>query len=193
MAKEKTVIGWNEWVELPQLGLPLIKAKVDTGARTSALHAFSIETFKHRGAPWVRFQIHPLQADKKLAVICEAPVVDRRLVTDSGGKSERRLVIETLAHIAGVTRRIEITLTNREKMVFRMLLGRQAISKFEFLVNPSQNTLLQKIKPAIAHKLYLEQIRAMAPNKDIALDTEDNPAPEPVLVSPSLIFTEDHK
>ncbi len=154
MQKDKTIIGWNEWVQLSQLGLPLIKAKVDTGARTSALHAFDIETFKRRGVSWVRFKIHPLQGNGKLDVLCEAPVVDRRLVTDSGGKGERRLVIETLATIAGITRRIEITLTNREKMVFRMLLGRQAISKFDFVVNPAQTAILGKVKPSVALELY---------------------------------------
>ena len=154
MSKEKTIIGWNEWVQLSQLGLPLIKAKIDTGARTSALHAFDIEAFKRRGISWVRFKIHPLQRNNKLSVQCEAPVVDRRLVTDSGGKAEKRLVIETLAQIAGVTRRIEITLTNREKMAFRMLLGRQAISKFDFLVNPAHSALLQKVRPKLALAAY---------------------------------------
>ena len=154
MSKERTIIGWAEWVQLPQLGLPLIKAKVDTGARTSALHAFSVETFSKRGAPWVRFQIHPIRGSKNLTVTCEAPVIDRRLVTDSGGKSEKRLVIETLARVGDVSRRIEITLTNREKMAFRMLLGRQAISKFDFLVNPAQTALIQKFKPSVVLDIY---------------------------------------
>jgi hypothetical protein len=154
MSKEKTVIGWNEWVQLPQIGIPLIKAKIDTGAKTSALHAFDIETFKRRGISWVRFKIHPIQGNSKVTVQCEAPVVDRRMVTDSGGKAEKRLVIETLAHINGVTRSIELTLTNREKMVFRMLLGRQAIGKFDFLVNPSNRTMLEKIKRKAALNVY---------------------------------------
>lgn len=157
MQKDKTTVGWNEWVQLPQLGLPIIKAKVDTGARTSALHAFDIETFKRRGISWVRFKIHPLQGNNKLSVQCEAPVVDRRLVTDSGGKGERRLVIETLAKINGFTRLVEITLTNREKMAFRMLLGRQAIAKFDFVVNPAQTAMLQKIKPSDALALYTQK------------------------------------
>jgi ribosomal protein S6--L-glutamate ligase len=154
MSKEKTIIGWNEWVQLPQLGIPLIKAKIDTGAKTSALHAFDIETFKRRGISWVRFKIHPLQRNSKLTMQCEAPIIDRRFVTDSGGKAEKRLVIETLAHIAGITRRIEITLTNREKMVFRMLLGRQAIAKFDCVVNPATKTVLEKIKTKAALNVY---------------------------------------
>lgn len=154
MEKKKVRIGWNEWVGLPQLGLPLIKAKVDTGARTSALHAFSVDPFTKGGAPWVRFALHPLQNDKNLLITCEAPVIDRRLVTDSGGRGERRLVIETLAQIGDLSRAIEITLTNREKMAYRMLLGRQAIAKFGFLVNPAQSALLQKLSPAQALQAY---------------------------------------
>lgn len=170
MSKEKTMIGWNEWVQLPQLGIPLIKAKIDTGAKTSALHAFDIEPFKRRGVSWVRYKIHPLQGNNKLSIQCEAPVVDRRLVTDSGGKGEKRLVIETLAHIAGVTRRIEITLTNREKMVFRMLLGRQAISKFDFVVNPAQTALLQKIKPSTALEVYKNKNNLVIPTPPILIN-----------------------
>lgn len=154
MAKEKTVIGWAEWVQLPDIGLPLIKAKIDTGARTSALHAFDIRPFRKRGQDWVRFCIHPLKGNQHLTVTCEAAVIDQRLVTDSGGKSERRYVIETRAVIAGKENRIEITLTNREKMAFRMLLGRQAISLFGLLVNPACTTLLQKVKPSLARKTY---------------------------------------
>ncbi len=156
MAKEKTVIGWNEWVHLPQLGLPRIRAKVDTGARTSALHAFSVDPFTKGGAPWVNFRLNPLQNNRKIIIECEAPVIDRRLVTDSGGRSERRLVIATLAQIGDISRTIEITLTNREKMAYRMLLGRQAISKFGFLVNPAQNQLLQKVTPQQARHAYEE-------------------------------------
>lgn len=158
--EQKKTIGWHEWVQLPQLGLPLIKAKIDTGARTSALHAFDIETFKRRGVSWVRFKIHPLQRNNKLTIQCEAPVVDRRLVTDSGGKAEKRLVIETLATIGGVTRRIEVTLTNREKMVFRMLLGRQGIGKFDMVVNPNHTAMLGKIKSKVAVAVYTSKVAA---------------------------------
>jgi hypothetical protein len=156
---KKTIIGWNEWVGLHQLNLPLIRAKVDTGARTSALHAFSVESFTERGSPWVRFHIHPLQKLPQLVVTCEAPVIDRRLVTDSGGRGERRLVIQTLARIGGLERSIEITLTNREKMAYRMLLGRQAISKLGFLVNPNQSSLLGKITPDQSRETYSSLIK----------------------------------
>ncbi len=152
--KEKTIIGWAEWVHLPLLNLPYIKAKVDTGARTSALHAFSIEPFTKRGAPWVKFQMHPLHGHADIVVQCEAPVIDRRMVTDSGGKGEKRLVIETFATVGEVTRSIEITLTNREKMAYRMLLGRQALGRFGFLVDPKHTTLLMKVKSSITRKAY---------------------------------------
>jgi len=154
----KTVIGWAEWLRLPKLGLPLIKAKVDTGARTSALHAFDITPFKTRsGAEWVRFKIHPLHGNNNITVQCKAKLIDRRLVTNSGGRGEKRYVIETEATIGGVTRPLQITLTNREKMAFRMLLGRQAIKKFGLLVNPGQSTLLEKVKPSLARQAYLPQ------------------------------------
>jgi hypothetical protein len=154
LQKEKTIIGWAEWVQLPLLHLPYIKAKVDTGARTSALHAFSVESFAKKGAPWVKFEMHPLHGHADLIVTCEAPVIDRRMITDSGGKGEKRLVIETFATVGDVTRSIEITLTNREKMAYRMLLGRQALERFGFLVDPKHTTLLTKLRTSQMRKAY---------------------------------------
>lgn len=155
-AKDKTIIGWSEWVQLPGLGLPLVKAKIDTGARTSALHAFNIKPFTRRGMPWVKFDIHPLQGNADITVTCKAPITDQRLVTDSGGKSERRFVIAAEAIVDGQKQLIEITLTNREKMAYRMLLGRQGIGKFGLLVNPAHPTMLFKVKPSLARKIYEE-------------------------------------
>jgi len=179
MSKEKTIIGWNEWVKLPQIGLPLIKAKSDTGARTSALHAFDIQTFTNKGAPWVRFHIHPLQGNNQFTIACEAPVIDRRTVTDSGGRGEKRLVIETFATIGEMTRAIEITLTNREKMVFRMLLGRQAMERFGFVVSPAQTTLLDKTRPSQARALYEKaKVKKPIPHTQKPAAKEEKPAPK---------------
>jgi len=129
-------LGWREWVGLPELGLPAIKAKVDTGARTSALHAFEIETFTEHGKSRVRFRIHPKQRDPDTVVTCIADIVDERAVTDSGGHSEKRLIIETLMTIGSWSWPIEMTLTSRDSMMFRMLLGRTAINGLA-MVNPS--------------------------------------------------------
>ncbi len=131
----KTILGWREWVELPALGIKAIKAKVDTGARTSVLHAFSVETFVDAGTNKARFGIHPLQKRADIEIYCVADVVDERWVTDSGGHGELRLVIMTPVTVGDSTWPIEVTLTNRDTMGFRMLLGRTAL-KHRFLVDP---------------------------------------------------------
>lgn len=121
-------IGWREWVSLPQLGIPAIKAKVDTGARTSAVHAVDIKPYKHDdGSDWVDFTIQPIQRNSSVQRRCKAPVLDVRRVTDSGGHRSDRYFISTDIRIGSIIRRIELTLSQREDMLFRMLLGRTAM------------------------------------------------------------------
>ncbi|WP_082191690.1 ATP-dependent zinc protease [Cellvibrio sp. pealriver] len=149
--KQPEVIGWREWVGLPAFGIGAIKAKVDTGARTSALHAYYVTPFEKDGKPWVRFGLHPLQKDSLTCIECEAPVKDVRMVTDSGGHKEERVVIDTTLSINGMTFSMEVTLTDRENMRFRMLLGRSAL-KQGFLVDSGKSFLLggNKNHPPIA-------------------------------------------
>ncbi|MGJ3256953.1 MAG: ATP-dependent zinc protease family protein [Alcanivorax sp.] len=135
----KVTVGWREWATLPELDIEAIKVKVDTGARTSALHAFQVESFQRDNQEWVRFSIHPIQG-QDLVRHCEAPVLDRRVVTDSGGHKEERPVIRTDIELGGRRWPIEITLTDRENMIFRMLLGRTAMG--EIVVDPTASFLL---------------------------------------------------
>lgn len=141
--KKLPTIGWREWVSLPGLGIPIIKAKIDTGARTSALHAFSLRLFKEGLMDKICFDIHPFQHNKEKVITCSAEVVDRRLVTDSGGHEEERFVIKTPLILAGQSWPIEITLTERETMLFRMLLGRSALRK-RYIVNPARSFITKK-------------------------------------------------
>lgn len=139
----KVMLGWREWVALPELGIAALKAKVDTGARTSTLHAFRIEQFEVNGQQRVRFAIHPFQKRTDVEVECEADVVDRRDVTDSGGHKELRYVIRTPIHVAGRDLPVEITLTDRDTMKFRMLLGRTSLRE-GFVVDPAGSYLTGK-------------------------------------------------
>ena len=129
------VVGWREWVSLPGLGVDAVKAKLDTGAKTSALHAWDEEVFEMDGLPWIRFCANPFQQDNETVVHCAAPLTDRRLVTNPGGIRERRHVITTMLEIGGARWPIELTLTNRDNMGFRMLIGREAM-RGRLIVDP---------------------------------------------------------
>jgi hypothetical protein len=137
----RPVIGWREWAALPELGVRAIKVKVDTGARSSALHAFDVERFRRRGRDWVRFAIHPMQRRERPVVRAEAPLADERRVRNPGGARELRPVIVTDVSIGALRWPIELTLTSRDEMGFRMLLGRAAVRR-RFLVHPDRSYLI---------------------------------------------------
>ena len=143
MSSNKLVLGWREWLSFPELGINRIKAKVDTGARTSCLHAFFVEPFEKGDEEWVRFGIHPRQGDTDEVVYCEAPLKDRRTVRDSGGHEESRYVIEARVRIGDKDRRIEVTLTDRDSMKFRALLGRTAI-RGDYVVDSGRSYVQSK-------------------------------------------------
>ena len=143
--RAKKTIGWREWVRLPDLHVGRVKAKIDTGARTSALHAFKITPFTKDGASYVRFVVHPLQRLRKPEVTCVAVVIDHRSVTDSGGRAEMRYVIRTTLMMGASRWPIELTLTNRDHMGFRMLIGRQALRR-RYLVDTGRSFLARKKK-----------------------------------------------
>jgi len=144
MNADTLLIGWREWVSLPQLGIPRIKAKIDTGARTSALHAFSVDIFHAAGKDQVRFLMHPRQQSQRKVIQCIADLVDIRWVTDSGGHREQRCVIKTGLMLGNRQWPIEMTLTSRDDMRFRMLLGRTALTK-NFLIHPAASYLCGKL------------------------------------------------
>lgn len=153
--KTSTIIGFREWITLPFLNLVAIKAKIDTGAKTSSLHAFDIFLKKRKGKTYVNFKVHPIQGIFSEVVECTAILRDRRFVTDSGGHRELRYVIRTTMAIGVVKKKIELTLTNRETMKYRMLIGREALS--QFYIDPSQSYLLKK---NLKQRRYLKDVKA---------------------------------
>ncbi len=133
----RVTLGWREWLALPQLGIDVLKAKLDTGARSSSLHVDTLEAFQRDGATWLRFALHPGRR-QLLAVCCEAPALDRRMVTDTGGRRTDRWFIRSEVQLAGVRFSIDINLTDRRHMLFPMLLGRSALAG-RFIVDPSRS------------------------------------------------------
>lgn len=162
---EELNFGWEEWIALPDLGLPAIKAKVDTGARTSALHADDIEVFGPSAKPKVRFNVHPIAGRRDISITCSAPLVDRREVTSSNGESESRFVIETSLTVAGQSWPIEVTLTNRESMTSRMLLGRSALVD-HITITASE----KRLQPELSYDVYHDaRLRKAAPSRALRI------------------------
>lgn len=143
---KKQIIGWREWVAFPELGIEKIKAKIDTGARSSALHAYNIETYKTRsGKLKVKFSVHPIQKNSKQVIDCHANIIDQRVIKSSSGQKELRTTILTSLNMGIASWPIELTLTNRDAMGFRLLIGRTAIER-KFLVDPQKSYLMVRNK-----------------------------------------------
>ncbi|MCD0463491.1 ATP-dependent zinc protease family protein [Roseiconus lacunae] len=134
------IIGWREWLSLPELGIKFVKAKIDTGARSSSLHAFDIETYEENGVSQVRFKVNPIQRNDDWTIQCSSPVLDMRSVRSSSGQSAVRPVIKTPVTLFGHRIEIELTLADRNQMGFRMLLGREAFRR-RFLIDPGKSYL----------------------------------------------------
>ena len=157
--------GWEEWIGLPDLGLPAIKAKIDTGARTSALHAHNIEVFGPANKPKVRFNVYPVAGKDTVMITCSAPIVDQREVTSSNGESERRYVIETKLDVAGQSWPIEVTLTDRSSMTSRMLLGRQALADHITIMASEK-----RLQPELGYDVYHSAaMRKAAPKRALRI------------------------
>lgn len=147
------LIGWREWCKLPRLNVPAIKIKVDTGARTSALHAFNIRLHTKKGRPYVQFSVYPIQGDRGTVVHCESPVVDVRHVTSSNGHRETRYIILTQIELGSQIREIELSLSNRDPLKFRMLLGREALKNFA-VIDTNRSFCQGRIKKVDLKRLY---------------------------------------
>ncbi|HEU4496219.1 MAG TPA: RimK/LysX family protein, partial [Flavobacterium sp.] len=159
MSENKVILGSEEWCSFPELGIPTIKARVDSGAKTSALHAVNIAPFIKDGENWVKFDINPIQNNLKTIIHCQAPLVDKRIVKSSSGFREQRYVIRTSLNFGENSWPIEMTLTNRDSMGFRMLLGREAMSG-RVLVDPEQKYLLGHPSADALKSLYQNSEKA---------------------------------
>ncbi|MBS99223.1 MAG: 30S ribosomal protein S6--L-glutamate ligase [Oceanospirillaceae bacterium] len=173
-ASLSAIIGSEEWCAFPELGLPAIKARIDSGAKTSSIHAFNIQTFRRDSKLWVSFEVHPLQNNRRTSIRCERPVVDKRSVKSSSGISETRYVISVPLQLGDECWDIELTLANRDSMGYRMLLGREAMSG-RFLIDPSSSFCMGQLNKEQLQTLYAEKetvrsglkIAVLASNPDL--------------------------
>lgn len=149
----KLIIGRDEWCQLPQLNIPALKTKIDTGAKTSALHALNIESKLEQDINYVYFDVNPIQSNNKIVIHCKAPIIDNRYITSSNGHKEHRYVINTLFGIGEYIWEIELTLSNRDPMRYRMLLGREAMSN-RVLVNPALSCNHGKLSKNLLFNTY---------------------------------------
>ncbi len=163
-SRDQTILGWEEWVSMPDLGIPALIAKIDTGARTSAIHAVGIEAFGSASRPYVRFRVHPIPDRPEVEIHCSAKVVDRREITSSNGESELRYVIETPVRVGNKTWPIEVSLTNRDNMQYRMLLGRRAIGD-SMIVDPNRKYLQEKL----SYDAYKGVKKAKSPKRPLRI------------------------
>ena len=157
-SENKIIVGSEEWCSLPQLGIPAIKVRVDSGAKTSALHAFAIKGFNRGDRQWVSFEVHPLQGNRRTIVRCEAEVVDQRVVKSSSGLTEKRYVIRTALLLGEQTWDVELTLTNRDSMGYRMLLGREAMVG-RILVDPAAGFMGGEVADDELEQRYIAHTR----------------------------------
>jgi ribosomal protein S6--L-glutamate ligase len=153
MSEQKILIGWQEWCALPTLNVAYIKAKVDTGAKTSSLHAFNIEEFRRDRKKYISFDIHPIQDNDNIIITAKAMVTDERYVMSSSGHKEKRYVIETMLYLGNKKYNIELTLTNRDSLRFRMLLGRDAL-RSHCIIDPSKRSCIAKYPKSFVEKYY---------------------------------------
>ncbi len=149
----RMLIGCREWCALPTIDIPAIKVKIDTGARTSSLHAFGIKPISKKNKSWVGFYVFPIQGNKAIKIYCETPIVDERYVISSSGHREMRYIIDAELKLGFLTWKIELSLSNRDSLRFRMLLGREAF-KNHVIIDPSRSFFQGKIKKKELLQIY---------------------------------------
>ena len=153
MSYDKKIIGNQEWCAFPELGIPAIKARIDSGAKTSSIHAFNISVYRKNDVDWVSFEVHPVQRNDEILIRCDCPIVDKRDVKSSSGTSETRYVISTPISLGDNIWDVELTLSDRDAMGYRMLLGREAMNG-RLVIDPSMKCVLGRLSVKKINKFY---------------------------------------